>query len=121
MWVHLGHLLLLNKLNFLKVGETTVYFSTIHYSDGRNIVHVTAVSEKRCFYMLCFFGVFFRVRARERSKKPGKAFCSHCCDFTHAHIRYFPKRYALCLSILVIICLPASLLVALGNAHLSLD
>lgn len=30
------------------------------------------------------------------------------------------KLCALCLSILVIICLPASLLVALGNAHLSL-
>lgn len=39
---------------------------------------------------------------------------------THTHMLCSQLR-ALCLSILVIICLPASLLVALGNAHLSLD
>lgn len=45
---------------------------------------------------------------------------THALSRKHTHTLCSQLR-ALCLSILVIICLPASLLVALGNAHLSLD
>lgn len=46
--------------------------------------------------------------------------CSATDARTHTSTRYSSKLRALCLSILVIICLLASLLVAVGNAHLSL-
>lgn len=69
--------------------------------------------------------------AVERRRSRPCVFLSGCgarnvSKLNHFHPRAKPHTLcsqlrALCLSILVIICLPASLLVALGNAHLSLD
>lgn len=46
--------------------------------------------------------------------------CSAANARIHTSVHYSSELGALCLSILVIICLLASLLVALGKAHLSL-